>query len=192
MGKYTPQKREFDELTKHFFESRGYEAELVGGSLADVVAWKPVTKEFSIVEVKSPAERDAAIHFDSEHSYVDVNGLTREEIWNLIKEQDFATESPGMARLVAFTVTSQLYTYWLKREEHLKRFKRKKRKEISPLQVRASLVMPVESRAFTVRILESLRNAGLVAAFSPTDWQKLCVVEIEYPSPASECEPGRS
>ena len=185
MGKQAQEKKEFERLAKEFFESKSYEAELVGGKLADVVAWHPETREFAIVEVKGPREYDALIHFPSEKSYFDLGGKTREQVWEFIKQQDFAIECPGIARLVAFTVSSQLHTYWLKAHEHIEKFQKKTRKSISPSGVTAFLVSPAQRKRITTAVLEFFAQVRMIEQFSIEDAKEICVIQIRYPAYSS-------
>ena len=53
MGLYTPEKDEFDLLTKNYFAARGYVAEIISGAgFSDVVAWQPQKNELAIIDVE--------------------------------------------------------------------------------------------------------------------------------------------
>lgn len=183
MGRHSPEKLRFDKLAQEFFEKLGYETERVGGTLADVVAWHPDKGEFAIIEVKSPKEKDAAIHFESEHSYEDVNGKAREQLWNEIRDYPFATHSPGISRLVAFTISSQLFTYWQKAREHIERFCARRQASIAPLRIASFLVLPTQHKEIARSVLDYFLVRKMIQGYSATESEEIWVAEIRYNPP---------
>ena len=182
MGRYTSEKSEFDELAKKFFELRGYRAELLGGGLADVAAWNPKSGQFAIVEVKSPSERDADINYRYKEENYDLCGKPRKEVWEVVTRQGFAPGEQGIARLVAFTVSNQLYTYWWRAEKHIQKFRQKTAANVSPSCLEAFLVLPAEYEPIAKRIIASFREIPVPRV---TRHGKISVFEISYPSPIS-------
>lgn len=183
MGKYTEKKDLFDNLAAEFLESKGGEVKLLGGPLADLASWHPRTGEFAIVEVKSPSEKDADIRYKYKRSNYDLAGKSRKEIWEAVSEQGFVTRSPRIARLVALTVSNQLYTYWQQTAKHIEKSCSKTRKNIFPTRVTTFLVMPPEHKPIAIKILEYFRDSQMIQGFSAEDYREICVLRITYPSP---------
>ncbi|MBI2955846.1 MAG: hypothetical protein HYY26_00905 [Acidobacteria bacterium] len=181
MGRYASEKAEFDELAKKFFEAHGYEAKMLGARWADVVAWNEAKREFAIIEVKGPWEADADVNYRYESSNHYLGGKTRKDLWELLKQESFAIECPGICRLIAFTITHQLYTYWKRSKEHPNKFQSKPDSGISPHDIKAFLVSPVERRRITAAVLEFLWRSQMIGESSVRDEGRICVADIRYP-----------
>lgn len=184
MGKQTPDKNVFDELARKLFTSKGYRAAVLSGQTADVAAWHPGRKEFAIIEVKSPWETDADINFRYKENY-DLKNKSRKEIWEAIKQESFVARCPCIARLITFTVSNQLCTYWNKREKHIEKFCRltRTKQDINPRRSTAFLVLPADRVQMARRVLHFLsRRIGGIRKFSVSTHRKLCVVAIDYSS----------
>lgn len=109
MGRYTVEKYTFDALTEDYFISQGYIIEDVRGVRADVVAYHHEFKELAVIEVKSPNEIYGQTGWSTTHN---LHNMGREEILKLIETSEEYRLNPGIMKLYAYTVSSQLYTYY--------------------------------------------------------------------------------
>ena len=108
LGRYTLEKYTFDALTEDYFISQGYIIESVRGVRADVVAYHSERKELAVIEVKSPNEIYGQTGWKTVHNLHDLN---REEILKLIETSEEYRLNPGITKLYAYTISSQLYIY---------------------------------------------------------------------------------
>ena len=179
MGRQTPDKSYFDDEVVRFFTHGGYQATTMGGSLADVVAWHDERSEFAIIEVKSPAETTV----DSSYSYGTghLAERNRKETWQWLEREGFRTSRPGIAKLIAFTISSQLFHYWQEREKHVERFKREINLSVSDCAVSTYLALPADYQPVLVTLLAHFRKVG-VRSSPVTAWGPICLVKIEYPA----------
>ena len=109
MGRYTLEKYTFDALTEDYFISQGYIIESVRGVRADVVAYHHELRELAIIEVKSPNEIHGQTGWTTTHNLHDMG---REEVLKLIETSEEYRLNPGIMKLYAYTISSQLYTYY--------------------------------------------------------------------------------
>ena len=184
MGRYRPDKEEFDNLTRKFLESQGYYAQILSNRFADVVAWHSERKEFAIVEVKAPSEKDAAIGFRYKQWDYNLAGKSRKEIWESLNQKGCVGEARGIEKLIAFTVSNQLYRYWRLRGEHIKKFCGRGKPVVHPKRVSAFLALPTTYEKIATRIIGCLRDYGVKIGFKQRAG-RLLVVEIRYPAPKS-------
>ncbi|MFC1591227.1 hypothetical protein ACFL43_01755 [Thermodesulfobacteriota bacterium] len=160
MRRYTDEKYEYDRLTAEWFRGRGYIAEIISGpGLADVVAYHPKTKRFAICEVKSPRERDAHWSFETEYN---LKGMGRRQVLELIRAEPGYRKNPGLWRLYAFTVTSQLYTYYKCAGAHLGAAKKRsgglQKVNFRKIRVVPYLAVPVENERVFKEVVKFFRQ----------------------------------
>lgn len=179
MGKQTPEKRQFDELAWRYFDSKGYCAAIISGRLADVVAWHPVTREFVIAEVKTPCEKNAAIGFVYKKFNYNLANQSRPDIWQSLKLEGCVGDSPGIERLIAFTVTNQLYRYCRLSQEHVKKFCGNRIPLLEPKRVVPFLFLPIEHKALARKIIDCLRPKGVELVFTEK-FGKLLAICLRY------------
>jgi len=180
MGNYTPEKDLFDRLTKDYFAARGYVAEIISGAgFSDVVAWHPQKKELAIIEVKSPNENDAADSFITEYN---AGNMSRKEVHALIKPTDIYQKNSGLARLYAFVISSQLYTYCRKADAHAKALAKKQPTiKIATMEnIAAGLAVPAENNHVLEEILRILQNAHVIRGSNSEVSGRLAVCRINY------------
>ncbi len=124
---------------------------------------------------KSESDNLARQFFEDE----DPNSLggSRQDDLALLKHKGLKGEEAGIARLVAFTVRNQLYTYWRKAERHIEKFRGKTGLDISPRVVKAYLVMPAAQRLITERVMGYFPEVGISCV---GEWQGIVVFEISY------------
>ena len=180
MGTYTPEKDEYDRLTKDYFAARGYVAEIISGAgFSDVVAWHPQKKELAIIEVKSPKENDASPTFTTEYNAAN---MSRDQVLSLIKPTPIFKKNSGLARLYAFVISSQLYTYCRKAEAHAKAFAKKQPTIlISTMEnISAGLAVPAENSSVLVEILKILQSGKVIRSSKSEVSCRLAVCRIDY------------
>jgi len=180
MGLYTPEKDLFDRLTKDYFAARGYVAEIISGAgFSDVVAWHPQKKELAIIEVKSPSEKDASASFTTEFN---AGGNCREQVLAIIKPTPVYKESPGLSRLYAYAISSQLYTYCRKADAHAKSFAKKQPtiKLTSMENIAAGLAVPLENNNVLLQILNILQRARVIRGSKSEVSGRLAVCRVDY------------
>ena len=180
MGNYTPEKDLFDQLTRDYFYVRGYAAEIISGAgFSDVVAWHPQKKELAIIEVKSPSEKDAAASFTTEFNAAN---MSRDQVLALIKPTPVYKKSPGLARLYAFAITSQLYTYCRKADAHAKALAKKQPTiKIATMEnIAAGLAVPSENNDVLQDVLKILQRAQVIRGSKCEVSGRLAVCRINY------------
>ena len=144
-----------------------------------MVAWHPQKKELAIIEVKSPSEKDAAASFTTEHN---AHNMSREQVLALIKPTPIYKESPGLARLYAFAISSQLYTYCRKADAHAKSFAKKQPTiQIATMEnIAAGLAVPAENNNVLQEILKILQSSHVIRGSKSDVSGKLAVCRIVY------------
>jgi hypothetical protein len=181
MGRYTSAKHEFDQKTKEILEGDGYQVLLMGGGLADLVGWHLAKREFVITEVKSPAERDADIRYRYKRLNFDLLELSRQEVWRRLQD-DGLGDPPGISRLVAFTVSNQLYGYWRRSQEHITKFQIMTKIRVEQRYgVTALLALPSEYSQAAQALLEWFRDRRMIKSFGERRCGIISLYEISYP-----------
>lgn len=176
MGRYTLEKYTFDALTEDYFISQGYIIESVRGVRADVVAYHHESKELAIVEVKGPNEIYGQTGWRTAHNLHD---LSREEILKLIETSEEYRLNPGIMKLYAYTVSSQLYTYY--KESNDSRIRRIVKKHSCPkINVVPYLSVPRQYGAILKGVLRVFKDHGLIRRSSLKRADVLVIARIRY------------
>jgi hypothetical protein len=176
LGRYTHEKYAFDALTEDYFISQGYIIEVVRGIRADVVAYHHELRELAVIEVKSPNEVHGQTGWKTKHNLHDLN---REEILELIEASEEYHLNPGVMKLYAYTVSSQLYTYY--KEATPARIRKIMKKHTCPkIKVVPYLSVPRHYGPILKGVLKVFRDHGLIRR-SPTKRAGVLVVaRIRY------------
>lgn len=176
LGRYTLEKYTFDALTEDYFISQGYIIETVRGVRADVVAYHHEFKELAVIEVKSPNEIYGQTGWSTTHNLHDLN---REEILKLIETSEEYQLNPGIMKLYAYTVSSQLYTYY--RESNASRINRVIKKHSCPkINVVPYLSVPRQYGAILKGVLRVFRYHQLIRRSPLKRTGVLVIARVRY------------
>ena len=176
MGRYTLEKYIFDALTEDYFISRGYIIEAVRGVRADVVAYHPELRELAVIEVKGPNEVHGQTGWNTKHN---LHNLNREEILERIETWEEYHLNPGIMKLYAYTVSSQLYTYY-KDATHARIKKIMKKHSCPKINVAPYLSVPRQYGPILKGVLRVFRDHGLVGRSPLRIAGVLAVARIGY------------
>ena len=176
MGRYTLEKYTFDALTEDYFISQGYIIEAVRGVRADVVAYHRELRELAIVEVKSPNEVHGQTGWNTRHN---LHNLNREEILELIEASEEYRLNPGIMKLYAYTVSSQLYTYH--KETTQTRIRKVMKKHSCPkINVVPYISVPRQYGPILKGVLKVFRDHGLIRRSPLKRAGVLVIARIRY------------
>jgi hypothetical protein len=184
-------KKESDELAARYFKTQGYEACAVEkpGRRVDVIACNVNRGKFAVIEVKGDEERDATQSQCLKERDYNLCGLPRKEVWNKLSPlpTSFRTEE-GIARLVAFVISNQLYCYFwdvLKKPSLYRDVIPEQCRDCEPSSfedVEAYLVMPVACLPVVEWVSTQFYNNSWLprpCIIKTTD--KICVTQVFYP-----------
>jgi len=181
VSRYSYMKELYDFYTAEYFAAQGYETEILSGSFADVLAWHWEKREIAIIEVKSPAEKYAGVEWETKHN---VKGKNRREILDLLRGSKVYYLHPGLVRLYAFTLTSQLYTYKKEARPYLqKRLRDGLMGEIryeKGCRIIPYLSVPIERRQVLEKVLNLLKRRRLIRGFKLDGTERVVVARISY------------
>lgn len=176
MGRYTLAKYTFDALTEDYFISQGYIIEAVRGVRADVVVYHHELKELAVIEVKSPNEIYGQTGWSTTHN---LHNLGREEILKLIETSEEYQLNPGIMKLYAYTVSSQLYTYY--RESTNTRIRKVVKKHSCPkISVVPYLSVPRQYGRMLKGVLRIFKDHGMVNRIKLKRTGVLVIARISY------------
>lgn len=176
MGRYTLEKYTFDALTEDYFISRGYIIEAVRGVRADVVAYHNELRELAVIEVKGPNEVHGQTGWNTKHN---LHNLNREEILELIAASEEYRLNPGIMKLYAYTISSQLYTYY--KEAHVRIHKIIKKYHMSgKIVIIPYLVVPNENGQILREVLKIFKNNRLIKGSHTQRPGRFTIVSIRY------------
>lgn len=176
MGRYTLEKYVFDALTEDYFISQGYTIEAIQGIRADVVAYHHELRELAIIEVKSPNEVHGQTGWNTKHNLHDLN---REEILQRIETSEQYRLNPGIMKLYAYTVSSQLYTYY-KEASHARVEKIRKEHSCPKIKVVPYLSVPREYGSILKGVLKVFRGHGLIKRSPVRGAGVLAIARVRY------------
>lgn len=176
LGRYTLEKYTFDALTEDYFISQGYIIEDVRGVRADVVAYHHEFKELAVIEVKSPNEIHGQTGWSTTHN---LHNMEREEILKLIETSEEYRLNPGIMKLYAYTISSQLYTYY-KESTHVRIRKVLKKHSCPRINVVPYLSVPRQYGSILKVVLRVLRDHGLIRRSPLKRTGVLLVTRIKY------------
>lgn len=176
MGRYTLEKYVFDALTEDYFISQGYTIEAIQGIRADVVAYHRELRELAIIEVKSPNETQGQTRWNTRYNIHDLN---REDILDFIKASEQYRLNPGIMKLYAYTISSQLYTYY-KETAHAKIDKIMKEHSCLKIKVVPYLSVPRQYGPVLKGVLKVFRGHGLIRRSSLKRAGVLAIALIGY------------
>jgi len=181
MSRYSYMKELYDFYTAEYFTAQGYETEILSGSFADILAWHLERKEIAIIEVKSPAEKYAGVEWETKHN---VKGKNRREILDLLRGSKVYYLHPGLVRLYAFTISSQLYSYYKEARAFLrKRLRDGLMGEIGyekGCRIIPYLSVPAERQQVLEKVLTLLKKRRLIRAFELGESERVVVARIGY------------
>ena len=181
MSRYSYMKELYDFYTAEYFAAQGYETEILSGSFADILAWHVEKKEIAIIEVKSPAEKYAGVEWETKHN---VKGKNRREVLDLLRGSKVYYLHPGLVRLYAFTISSQLYSYKKEARHYLqKRLRDGLMGEIGyekGCHIIPYLSVPVERRVVLEKVLNLLKRRRLIRGFELGETERVAVARITY------------
>lgn len=176
MGRYTLEKYAFDALTEDYFISQGYIIEVVRGIRADVVAYHHELRELAIIEVKSPNEVYGQTGWETRHN---LHNMGREDILDLIEASEEYHLNPGIMKLYAYTLSSQLYTYY--KESTRARIRKVMKKHSCPkINVVPYLSVPRQYGAILKGVLRVFRDHGLIRRSPMKRAGVLVITRIRY------------
>lgn len=176
MGRYTLEKYTFDALTEDYFISQGYIVESVRGVRADVVAYHSERNELAIIEVKSPNEIYGQTGWVTTHN---LHNMEREEILKLIETSEEYRSNPGIMKLYAYTVSSQLYTYYMECNDS--RISGVIKKHSCPkINVVPYLSVPRQYGTILKGVLRVFRDHGLITRSPLKGTGVLVIARIRY------------
>ncbi|HME44265.1 MAG TPA: hypothetical protein VKF36_14330 [Syntrophorhabdales bacterium] len=181
MGHYSYQKEVYDFYTAEHFAAQGYETEILSGSFADILAWHVERKEIAIIEVKSPAEKYAGVEWETKHN---VKKKSRREVLDLLRGSRIYYHYPGLVRLYAFAISSQLFSYYKEARQYLR--KRVKdgtmgnRECLKGCHIIPYLSVPVERREVLEKVLTLLKKRRLTRGFGLQETERVAVARITY------------
>jgi len=178
LGRYTLEKYTFDALTEDYFISQGYIIEAVRGVRADVVAYHPESKELAIIEVKSPNEVHGQTGWNTKHN---LHHMGREDILDLIEASEEYRLNPGVMKLYAYTLSSQLYTYY-KEATHARIRKVMKKHSCPKINVVPYLSVPRQYGAILKGVLRVFKDHGLIRRSPLNRAGVLVIARIGYSS----------
>jgi hypothetical protein len=171
----------YDFYTAEYFAAQNYETEILQGSFADILAWHMEKKEIAIIEVKSPAEKYAGVEWETKHN---VKGKNRREILDLLRGSKAYYLHPGLVRLYAFTISSQLYSYKKEARQYLrKRLRDGTMVEIQHMKgccIIPYLSVPVERRDVLEKVITLLKRRRLIRGFELDEAERVVVARITY------------
>jgi hypothetical protein len=171
----------YDFYTAEYFAAQGYETEILSGSFADILAWHVERKEIAIIEVKSPAEKYAGVEWETKHN---IKGKNRREILDLLRGSRIYYHHPGLVRLYAFTISSQLYSYYKEARAYLRRrVKDGTMMEIQYMKecrILPNLSVPVERKEILDKVLNLLKRRRLIRGFELDEAERVVVARISY------------
>lgn len=176
MGRYTLEKYTFDALTEDYFISQGYIIEVVRGIRADVVAYLPENNELAIIEVKSPNEVHGQTGWNTRHN---LHNMGREEILKRIETSEEYQLNPGIMKLYAYTVSSQLYTYY-KEATHARIRKVMKKHSCPKIKVVPYLSVPRQYGPILKGVLRVFRDHGMVKGSPLKRAGTLVIARVRY------------
>jgi hypothetical protein len=171
----------YDFYTAEYFAAQNYKTEILSGSFADILAWHVERKEIAIIEVKSPAEKYAGVDWQTPHN---VKGKSRREVLDLLRGLRIYYHHPGLVRLYAFTISSQLYSY--KKEAHAYLRKRLRDGLMGAIRYEKGcriipyLSVPTERKAVLEKVLNLLKRRRLIRGFELRESERAVVARIDY------------
>ena len=181
-GRYTHLKYIYDDLSAAWFRLRGYQTCTISKpGMCDVVCWHPKQRIFALCEVKSPNERDASLTYETGYN---VQGLARSEILKHIRHAPGYAGNAGLWKLYAFTLSSQLYSYYKRVDEHI-RTAGKSEKGLQGIarqrvRVTAYLSAPAENEWIVRRITRYFRKQGWIKNARHYRNEALIVTAVHY------------
>ena len=178
MSRYSYMKELYDFYTADHFTSQGYQVEILSGSFADILAWHVERKEIAIIEVKSPAEKYAGVEWETKHN---VKGKNRREVLDLLRGSKVYYLHPGLVRLYAFIISSQLYSYHRGARRYLrKRLGDGLMGEMKGFDIIPYLSVPDQNRELLQEVLRFLRKGHLIRGFELDQAERVVVGRIGY------------
>ena len=176
MGRYTLEKYVFDALTEDYFISQGYTIEAIQGIRADVVAYHRELRELAVIEVKSPNEIQGQTGWNTKHNLHDLN---REDILGLIEASEEYRLNPGIMKLYAYTISSQLYTYH-KEAAHARMERIMEKHPCPKINVVPYLSVPRQHGPILKGVLKVFRDHGLIKRSPLREAGVLAIALIGY------------
>lgn len=181
MSRYSYMKELYDFYTAEYFTAQGYETEILSGSFADILAFHSERKEVAIIEVKSPAEKYAGVEWETKHN---VKGKNRREVLDLLRGSRIYYHHPGLVRLYAFTISSQLYSYKKEARHYLRKLLRNghmgEPQHIKQCHIIPYLSVPVERKEVLEKVLTLLKRRRLIKGFELGESERVVVAKIGY------------
>jgi hypothetical protein len=181
VSRYSYMKELYDFYTAEYFAAQNYQTEILVGSFADILAWHVERKEIAIIEVKSPAEKYAGVEWETKHN---VKGKNRREVLDLLRGSKVYYLHPGLVRLYAFTISSQLYSYKKEARQYLrKRLRDRLMGEIGyekGCHMTPYLSVPVERKVVLEKVLNLLKRRRLIRGFEAGETERVMVARISY------------
>lgn len=157
------------------------EAGHVGSGFADIIAWHPERKEIAIIEVKSPAERYAGVEWQTAHN---VRGKSRREILDLLRGSRTYYHHPGLVRLYAFTISSQLFSYYREARVYLRKKVKDgeigQKERVKGFVIIPYLSIPGQNRQLLHEVLRFFKRRRLIRGFELGQADNVAVARIGY------------
>lgn len=189
MGNYSPDKEEYDQLARNFFEERDYWTWVLDkkGRYPDLIILNHAGEDFGVVEVKTPNETSAWVTQAYQRRDYNLGGISRKEVRERLQSVVEPRE-PGIAHLVGVTISNQLYCYcWdLVEKPHL--YKALLPKEwgshvpVLVENIAAYLVTPTAWEPIVQRVLNYLKSEGYLMSLTLDKSAELAVARIVYPN----------
>jgi hypothetical protein len=181
VSRYSYMKELYDFYTAEYFAAQGYQTEILSGTFADILAFHLEKKEVAIIEVKSPAEKYAGVDWQTAHN---VKGMSRRQILDLLRGSRIYYHHPGLVRLYAFTISSQLFTY----HKGARLYLRKRVKDgtigqencVGGFHIIPYLSVPEQNRKVLQEVLRFLRKRRLIRRFELDETERVVVARIGY------------
>jgi hypothetical protein len=174
------EKEVYDELTLEYFLSLGYQGRILNGSFADVIAWDSATKEIAIIEAKSIREKDAPVTWITPFN---IRGKDRREVLEHIITSPYYKGNTGLMRLYAFTISSQLFTYYMQARAYIEKLHMREPLEgmdIHKAVIVPYLTVPVENRKSLKHVVSILIKNRLIKKAAIEMTEELAALRITY------------
>lgn len=181
-GRYTDLKYIYDDLSAAWFGLKGYRVYKINrAGMCDVVAWHPKRKTFALCEVKSPNERYAHWSYVTEHN---VRDMARTDVMDKIRHAPGYVGTAGLWKLYAFTLSSQLYSYYMCADEHIHAASRLDEGlqglDYRSVKVMTYLSVPVENERVVRQVARFFKDQGWVRNVRHYRNEALIVTAVYY------------
>jgi hypothetical protein len=180
VGRYSIEKERYDDLTLEYFLELGYQGRILNDSFADVIAGNPLTNEIAIIEVKSIREKDAPVTWITPFN---IRGKDRREVLEHMIASPYYTGNKGLMRLYAFTISSQLFTYYMQARRYIEKLHMREPLEgldIHDAVIVPYLTVPVENRKPLKHVVSILIKNRLIKKATMKVANELVILQLTY------------